>query len=131
MKLDVFPHILPKRFFDRMLGVAPPTLHLQKRMRGIPVLVDLAENAKLREKWAAAARRVQGDRPIDMVWLSKCVGDLVDERTVVINEYDLDATQACFRTPGSYFNAPPAPAPPSSARPGAAPHRGRPGRLLL
>ena len=67
-----------------------------------------AENAKLREKWAAAARRAQGDSPIDMVWLSKCVGDLVDERTIVINEYDLDATQACFRTPASYFNAPPA-----------------------
>lgn len=41
MKIDVFPHILPQRYFDRMLAVAPPQLHMGKRMRGIPVLVDL------------------------------------------------------------------------------------------
>ena len=41
MKIDVFPHILPRRYFDRMLAVAPPQLHMGKRMRGIPVLVDL------------------------------------------------------------------------------------------
>src|SRR3989442_425986 len=64
------------------------------------------EHARRREAWAAAARRVQNDRPIDMAWLSRCVGDLVDERTIVVNEYDLDPTQACFRAPGSYFNGP-------------------------
>jgi len=47
---------------------------------------------------------VAGD--IDMAWLSRCVGDLVDERTIVVNEYDLDPTQACFRAPGTYFNGP-------------------------
>ncbi len=41
MKIDVFPHILPKRYFDRLLAVAPPGMALQKRMSGIPVLVDL------------------------------------------------------------------------------------------
>jgi len=65
-----------------------------------------AEHARRREGWAAAARRVQGDRPIDMAWLSRCVGELVDEQTIVVNEYDLDPTQTCFRTPGSYFNGP-------------------------
>ncbi len=65
-----------------------------------------AEHARRREAWAAAARRVQGDRPIDMAWLSRCVGDLVDERTIVVNEYDLEPTQTCFRAPGSYFNGP-------------------------
>src|SRR2546429_559896 len=64
------------------------------------------EHARRREAWAAAARRVQNDRPIDMAWLSRCVGDLVDERTIVVNEYDLDPTQACFRAPGTYFNGP-------------------------
>jgi acetolactate synthase-1/2/3 large subunit len=65
-----------------------------------------AEHARRREGWAAAARNAQNDRPIDMAWLSRCVGDLVDERTIVVNEYDLDATQTCFRVPGSYFNGP-------------------------
>ena len=55
---------------------------------------------------AARARALRGDNPIDMAWLSRCVGDLVDDRTIVVNEYDLDATQASFRTPGSYFAAP-------------------------
>src|SRR5262245_48286935 len=41
MKIDVFPHILPRRYFDRMLHVAPPGMALQKRMSGIPVLVDV------------------------------------------------------------------------------------------
>jgi uncharacterized protein len=41
VKIDVFPHILPPRYFERMLAVAPPGMALQKRMRGIPVLVDL------------------------------------------------------------------------------------------
>jgi len=41
VKIDVFPHILPKPYFDRMLEVAPPQLHMGKRMRSIPVLVDL------------------------------------------------------------------------------------------
>jgi len=56
MKIDIFPHILPKRFFDRMLAVAPPTLHLQKRMRGIPVLVDLAERLRIMDRYEGYAQ---------------------------------------------------------------------------
>ncbi len=41
MKIDVFPHILPRRYFDRMLRIAPPGMQMQKRMSGIPVLVDV------------------------------------------------------------------------------------------
>jgi uncharacterized protein len=41
VKIDVFPHILPPRYFERMLAAAPPGMALQKRMSGIPVLVDL------------------------------------------------------------------------------------------
>jgi acetolactate synthase-1/2/3 large subunit len=58
---------------------------------------------------AAAAKRasaVQLESPMDMAWVSRCVGDLVDDQTIVVNEYDLDATQACFKQPGSYFAAP-------------------------
>ncbi len=65
------------------------------------------EHTSGRQAWAARARAVQSDAPIDMAWLSRCVGDLVDERTIVVNEYDFDATQACFTVPGSYFAAPP------------------------
>jgi len=59
-----------------------------------------------RESWQAAARKVAADGPLDMKWVSRCVGDLIDDRTIVVNEYDLDHTQACFRRPGSYFGSP-------------------------
>ena len=41
MKIDIFPHILPKKYFERMLQIAPPGMALQKRMAGIPALVDV------------------------------------------------------------------------------------------
>ena len=51
MKIDVFPHILPKRYFDRLLAVAPPGMALQKRMSGIPVLVDLDLRFTMMDRW--------------------------------------------------------------------------------
>jgi acetolactate synthase-1/2/3 large subunit len=64
------------------------------------------EGARRREAALAAARRVQGDAPIDMAWLSRAIGDVVDDDTIVVNEYDLQPAQACFRRPGRYFAAP-------------------------
>src|ERR687891_2101289 len=37
VKIDVFPHILPRRYFDRMLEVAPAGLGLPERMTGDPL----------------------------------------------------------------------------------------------
>lgn len=41
MMIDIFPHILPPRYFERAQAVAPASVHLLKRMRNIPVLFDL------------------------------------------------------------------------------------------
>ncbi len=65
-----------------------------------------AEGAQRREVALGSARRVQGDTPIDMAWLSRAVGDIVDDDTIVVNEYDLQTAQTCFRRPGRYFAAP-------------------------
>jgi aminocarboxymuconate-semialdehyde decarboxylase len=51
MKIDVFPHILPKKYFDRMLAVAPAGLTLQKRMSGIPVLVDVERRLRIMDRY--------------------------------------------------------------------------------
>ena len=51
MKIDVFPHILPRPYFDRMIQVAPGQLHMQKRMRGIPVLVDLEQRFRIMDRY--------------------------------------------------------------------------------
>jgi acetolactate synthase I/II/III large subunit len=80
---------------------------------GIPPKVAAERRERLaaagRERRAATearARALANDQPIDMAWLSRCIGDVLDPRTIVVNEYDLDASQACFTTPGTYFAAP-------------------------
>jgi len=81
--------------------------------------VDARVAAERRARWEAAhrsaadaaaarARALAGDRPIDMAWLSRCVGDALDERTIVVNEYDLDLAHTRLATPGAYFSQSPA-----------------------
>ena len=41
LKIDVFPHIFPKPFHQKMLQSSEHTGYMQKRVREIPVLVDL------------------------------------------------------------------------------------------
>jgi acetolactate synthase-1/2/3 large subunit len=109
----------PLRGFPTDLALAgTPRLSLTALRDAVSRSVDAAAVAERHTRWeglharrrdavAARARAVQSDLPIDMAWLSRCVGDVVDDQTIVVNEYDLDATQACFRLPGTYFAAPP------------------------
>ena len=41
MKIDIFNHIFPKIFYDKMMEVAPNLADLGKRVREVPVLFDL------------------------------------------------------------------------------------------
>jgi acetolactate synthase-1/2/3 large subunit len=66
-----------------------------------------AEHHRLRQAWAATARKAASARPIEMSWLSHAIGQHVDDHTIVVNEYDLDPTQAPQTRPGTYFNSPP------------------------
>jgi acetolactate synthase-1/2/3 large subunit len=109
----------PVRGFPADLALAgTPRLALAALADAVTRRVNATSAGERRERWAAAgarrreaagakSRAVQGDAPIDMLWLSRAIGDLVDDRTIVINEYDLDATQCTFTRPGSYFAAPP------------------------
>ena len=47
MKIDVFNHIFPKRFFAKMLEVAPNHADMGKRSREIPLLLDLDARFRL------------------------------------------------------------------------------------
>ena len=58
---------------------------------------------KQRKTWQVKAEAVRMDSPINMTWASHCIGNILDDRSIVINEYVLDPTQACFNTPGTYF----------------------------
>jgi predicted TIM-barrel fold metal-dependent hydrolase len=46
MKIDIFNHVIPKRYFDKLNQVTSNLGDLDKRMRSIPILVDM--EARLR-----------------------------------------------------------------------------------
>jgi acetolactate synthase-1/2/3 large subunit len=56
-----------------------------------------------RKTWQSNAEAVRKDSPINKAWASRCIGNILDEHSIVINEYVLDPTQTCFNTPGTYF----------------------------
>ena len=108
----------PLRGFPTDLALAgTPRLAVRALADAVARRADAGQVAERRARWeaeharvvsAAAARAsaTAADSPLDMAWVSRCVGNVVDDQTIVVNEYDLDATQACFRQPGSYFAAP-------------------------
>ena len=110
----------PVRGFDADVALAGhPRLTLHALADAVRAMADPAavserrarageEHRRLREEWAARAKAASKESPMEMTWVSKCIGDLVDDRTILVNEYDMDATQACFTVPGSYFAASPA-----------------------
>ena len=68
MKIDVFPHIIPQVYFERMLEVAPAQLHMGKRMRGIPVLVDLELRLRIMDRYEGYVQVLTlANPPIEMV----------------------------------------------------------------
>ncbi len=53
MKIDIFNHILPPRFFAKILEVAPQHADMGQRVRHIPLLVDLAARFRMMDEFGA------------------------------------------------------------------------------
>lgn len=51
MKIDIFPHIYPKRFAERVLSLSSAGLYMQKRFREIPVLTDLDLRFRIMDRY--------------------------------------------------------------------------------
>jgi predicted TIM-barrel fold metal-dependent hydrolase len=51
MKIDIFNHIFPKSFYDKMLSVAPNAKDINKRVRNIPCIVDLDERFRIMDRF--------------------------------------------------------------------------------
>src|SRR5204863_106953 len=66
----------------------------------------VAEHRKRQAAWDETALRQASAPTIGFAWASRCIGELVDESTVVVNEYPLDRRFAAFTRPGSYFGSP-------------------------
>src|SRR5512143_3813475 len=50
-KIDAFNHIFPKGFYDKMMEVAGGLKDMGKRVRGVPMLVDLDERFRVMDKF--------------------------------------------------------------------------------
>jgi predicted TIM-barrel fold metal-dependent hydrolase len=50
-KIDVFNHIYPPRYFERVMALAPDFKDIGKRMRGVPMLVDLDERFRVMDRF--------------------------------------------------------------------------------
>ncbi|MGH8945408.1 MAG: amidohydrolase family protein, partial [Acidimicrobiia bacterium] len=58
LKIDVFNHILPKRYFDKMNEVAPGLEDIGKRVRNVPVLMDVDARLRMVEQFGDDYRQV-------------------------------------------------------------------------
>jgi acetolactate synthase I/II/III large subunit len=56
--------------------------------------------------WEEAAVQQASKSTIGFAWAARCLGEVLDEDTVVVNEYPLDRRFAAFSRPGSYFASP-------------------------
>ena len=56
MKIDVFNHIFPKTFFKKMMETAPGHKDMGKRVRDVPVLVDLDERFRVMDLFSEYAQ---------------------------------------------------------------------------
>jgi aminocarboxymuconate-semialdehyde decarboxylase len=57
-KIDIFNHIFPRRFFDRMLEEGGATRDMGKRVRNVPVLWDLDKRFEVIEKFGDEYQQV-------------------------------------------------------------------------
>ena len=51
MKLDIFNHIFPKAYFDKMVAVSPKGKDMHKRVRDIPSMVDLDARFRIMDRF--------------------------------------------------------------------------------
>ena len=52
MKLDIFPHIFPTAFYERMMKLSERAGYMQKRVREIPVLADLELRFRMMDRFS-------------------------------------------------------------------------------
>jgi acetolactate synthase-1/2/3 large subunit len=65
-----------------------------------------AEHRARRAAWEQAAVQQAGRPTIGFAWAARCIGEVLDDTTVVVNEYPLDRRFAAFQRPGSYLASP-------------------------
>jgi acetolactate synthase-1/2/3 large subunit len=69
-----------------------------------------AEHDVLMREIASSIDGVKNQRPINPLWVSKCIGDIMDDKTIILNETVTSklAEVIALNRPASQFNTPPA-----------------------
>ena len=70
MKLDIFNHIFPQSFYDRMLQVAPNGKDMHRRVREIPCIVDLDERFRVMDTFGEDYARSEERRVGKECWIT-------------------------------------------------------------
>jgi acetolactate synthase-1/2/3 large subunit len=68
------------------------------------------EHQALTRELAASVEKAKAQRPLDPIWVSKCIGDVMDEKTIIFNETVTSrlAEVIPLNRPGSQYSTPPA-----------------------
>ena len=56
MKIDIFNHIFPKTYYNKMVNILPSALDMNKRVRNIPSIVDLDERFRIMDEFSDYAQ---------------------------------------------------------------------------
>jgi len=65
-----------------------------------------AEHRRRQAAWEETAMKQASASTIGFAWAARCIGEVIDDSTVVVNEYPLDRRFAAFTRPGSYVASP-------------------------
>jgi predicted TIM-barrel fold metal-dependent hydrolase len=88
MKIDIFNHIFPKRFFQKMLEVAPAHKDMGKRVREVPVLYDLDARFRVMDQFDDYAQVISiASPPIEVLGDPKVSPDLAKVANDGMAEY--------------------------------------------
>ena len=64
------------------------------------------EHRRRHAEWEQTVARQASASTIGFAWAARCIGELVDDSTIVVNEYPLDRRFAALTRAGSYFASP-------------------------
>jgi acetolactate synthase I/II/III large subunit len=93
-------------------GVALPLLAEAVRRHADPAAVArrrervTAEHRRRHAEWEQTVARQASASTIGFAWAARCIGEIMDDSTVVVNEYPLDRRFAALTRPGSYVASP-------------------------
>ena len=62
---------------------------------------------EVRARWRGVEEGMESAAPIKPAWLARCVSDVMDENSILINEMGVQLPHASLNTPGSFFAASP------------------------